>query len=531
MKRTLSILLVMLLSLSVFSFASAEERPTISYWANWCGSLPADSYCETVVQDALGIEIEIPNVSHSDSEAVNLMLSSGEMPDCGWFGGNISYAYMDDQELIRTIPISMIEEYAPSLAATLEKYPTIKAYGSNAEDPTQMNFIPSVFDIFGEVYTNSLFLRYDWIKNLGIDLGVEVEQLNDTLYIAKSGLSRETFEAVLDGFVNGDPDNNGQDDTVGMMMSWENVFAGSFDLVTDNVANEDGSVTMWYTHENTKDMLKYVSELYAKGLIQQELFTNVRENEWEYVNNGVCGVVTTTGPNCLDSWAIDRPPLSLWAANPEAEMLLAPFIANEEGEAVWFEKVIPTEGSNFFVNAEVDDEKLVTILKFFEFCNYGDGNINTLASLWYGEQGRNWEWIEGNDIPQRITPLDYNNGEQIFCRCMQINESFKWTYFEPLFVLGAEYYVKSEGGVWCDWLRTGYKFDLRSETEAAVISNEYSADWNSIRSAFFTDVITGVKSVDADWDAYIQSLNDAHYDEYLAELDKAMLVTDIKAMY
>ena len=82
MKRSiaLALSLMMLFTLMVTGVSAEEERPTISYYAYWCGALDPGSYVETFVEDHLNMNIEVRKVSHTDKEAVNLMLASGEMP-------------------------------------------------------------------------------------------------------------------------------------------------------------------------------------------------------------------------------------------------------------------------------------------------------------------------------------------------------------------------------------------------------------------------------------------------------------------
>jgi len=102
MKRTLSILLAALMLLGMSTVALADDAKTISYYAYWCGEHEEGSYIETSIEEALGIEIKVQKVAHTDDEAVNLMIAQ-DMPDCGWY--TKSATYMQDQELIRPILI------------------------------------------------------------------------------------------------------------------------------------------------------------------------------------------------------------------------------------------------------------------------------------------------------------------------------------------------------------------------------------------------------------------------------------------
>ena len=69
---------------------------------------------------------------------------------------------------------------------------------------------------FVDYYLPGDFYRYDWIQNLGIDLGVEVEQVADRVYAAADGIELSKFIEIMDAFVNNDPDGDGQANTYGV---------------------------------------------------------------------------------------------------------------------------------------------------------------------------------------------------------------------------------------------------------------------------------------------------------------------------
>lgn len=527
MKRFLSVLLAALLLVAMAVPAMAEEKPTISYYAYWCGSLDPDSYCETYVEDALGVDIQIKKVSHTDSEAVNLMLGSGEMPDCGWFGK--SATYMEDQELVRSIPVDLVKEYAPSLIEYCDENPIVYAICLDPEDETQFRCLPDLYDTYTEMYVYCLYLRYDWIQNLNIDLGVNVEQVADRLYVADKGLSLDVFRAVLDGFVNGDPDGNGQNDTFGYLKDYTQ-FLSAYGIIDSNM-EVDGKPCEWYTNPKLKEMLTDLAEMYKDGLIYQEIFTIGWGEDWEIINTNSAGVWASS-TNSLNSWASNRPPLTLLNnEDSEATLLMIPGIADDEGHTYRSAYTSAVGGERFFVNADVDDEKLVEILKFYEWCNFND-DPTVQATLWYGEEGVDWEWNEDKTAPVKISEIiNGERGSQVFIRNTQLGKIWEWITFEPYFSAGAKYYVQNEGGIWNEDMIQRYKYDIYSETEASEISNEYSGDWQNTRDAYFMAVITGEKNVEEDWDAYIQELNDLNYDEYLAELDKAPSVEEIIAQF
>ena len=517
MKRILAMLMAVMMLLGC-SAAFAEDKPTISYWAFWCGSLNEGSYVENFVEENLNIDVKIRKVDHNDVEAVNMMLAN-DMPDCGWF--NKTADFMDDQELTRRIPVDMVRQYAPSLAAYMDANPLLWTICADPQDSTQLRYLPDLYDSYGSVWGTCMGLRYDWIEKLGIDLGdVQVTQVTDKLYIADKGVSLDTFHEILDKFVNGDPDGNGVKDTEGYAWNYGDLKT-AFGLLANNM-EVDGKPCEWYTNPAVKELLAWLQSAYADGLIYKEIFTANLGQLWERIANGSIGVFQT-GPIWLNSWANNRPPRTLLDQdNDEIKVLLIPGVADSTGHTYRDGNLSassqPGDGEYFFVNADVDDEKLATILNFYEWCNWNTDR-NVMATLWFGEEGVDWKWSDDGSKPIKLNQnVGGDRGTQVFCRNTQLGEPWQWTTFESDFEAGAAFYYN---GIWNADEKLPYKVDLKSETQAAAIKTEYEGDWNTTRDAYFMGVIMGEKNLDSDWDAYIEALNKLEYGAYIEELDKA----------
>jgi len=532
MKRILAIALAAMMLLSVASVALAEDPVTISYYAYWCGELDPGSYVETYVEDALGIDVQIRKVSHQNEEAVNMMIAN-ELPDCGWF--EKTPTYMFDQELVRTIPIDLVREYCPALAAYMDEYPLLWAKYTDPEDETQLVGLPDLYETYASLYLYDILLRYDWIEKLNFDLGdIKVEQVTDQLYMADKGLTLDQFYDLLHAFVYDDPDGNGENDTIGYVKDWTQLLTG-IGVIPSNM-DVDGYAQEWYTNPAIKELLAWLQKAYADGLIYQEIFTIGWGEDWEIINSGLAGVHASTSTNALNAWAANRPPRTLLDGDDKSiKLLMIPGLADADGHSYRTAYLTPAGGETFFVNVDVDDDKLVEILKFYDWCNWND-DPQVTATLWMGEEGVNWVWNEDKTAPTRvadgITPaINGERGSQVFCRNTQLGAAWEWLTLEPDFTAGAAYYYKNMGGLWCDDLIYPYKNDIANETDAAAISNEYSGDWTNIRNNYFMGVIMGEKDLDGDWDAYIEELNDNGYADYLEELNKAPVVADLIAEY
>lgn len=532
MKKMISSVLAMIMLVSFCSFASAEENPTISYWVMYSHAAGENSYVEQVLENRLGINIDLNTTPSTENEAVSLMLSN-DMPDC--ISINRSYAFMaDEQELVRSIPIEIVREYAPNLTAVMDADPILWAMCQDPHDETALYCLPDIYDTNEEMYPRAIFLRYDWIQNLGIDLGdVNVEQLDDHLYIADKGLSRDVFTQIVTKFVKDDPDGNGVADTYGIIDEWNRLMT-SFGITTQN-ANVDGVATPWYVDERCKDFLAYMNSLYNDGLLHPELFTMSWGMNWEILKNGNAGIMLSSSTHYLNSWCSGRWPYA--PLNGEIEdiqdILMIPGVLDENGKNVcpfFIGHGFASGNGQFWINADADDETMINCVKFYDQMFIDDPELQ--ATLFFGEKDVDWKWNAEGDAPERINTLPMGEkGAMMFCLPVQRGYGWKYNTYGPDFKLGVKYYVKSEGGIWNNDLVVDYKRDIFNETDATAISNEFSADWDQIRNNYFISVITGEKNLDSDWDAYIVALNEAHFDEYMEELNKAPVVADVVAAY
>ena len=72
---------------------------------------------------------------------------------------------------------------------------------------------------------------------------------------------------VLDGFVNGDPDGNGEKDTFGLLKDWAVSLVPSAGILYGANMNVDGKPQEWYANPDMKDLLLYVCLLYTSRCV------------------------------------------------------------------------------------------------------------------------------------------------------------------------------------------------------------------------------------------------------------------------
>ena len=507
-----------------------NEHYSITYTGYWSDSTYEDgSYCETMLEDALDCDITV--IKQEGNDALNVMLASGEMPDCGTFSGKSS-AWMYDQELVRTIPRKMVEKYCPSLIEVYDEYPLLYAQTLNPDNPDEFNYLTGVTFQFVGYYLNCDYYRYDWIQNLGIDLGVNVEQVTDRLYVADDGIELSKFIEIMDAFVNQDPDGNGKADTVGV--TGQNLthpqYFSAYGFHTGVNDDGTGKAEMYYALPEYKEFLKGFAELNARGLVDQDIIQGNRQLMWDKVNSGNAGYYIVSTNALQASWATDRPPLQLLERIPEATILATPGIKPDGGTVQ--SNVNPTPAyENFFVRADIDDQKLAKILQMVELAWFGGGDENFHASMLYGEKDVDWKWNEDGTAPVKINNLA--NGERgtwTFGQLGQGADATAWIADDPLFNAGNKYWTGPDGS-WMKFQHPEYKIDITNSTDIATISAEVSGDLNAYVGEYRTQAFLGQIDVDETWDDYLAELDRLGYNRLMDEYEKLDPLEDVIASY
>ncbi len=501
-----------------------EDFYEITYTGYWSDDTYEDeSYVENMLEDALNIELEVVTTDNSNLDS---LLATGQMPDCMWCDKEV--AFMQDQELIRNIPVSMVKEYAPSFIKYFDENPLLYDYVLDPENPEELTCLRGITLQFVDYYLPNDYYRYDWIQNLGIDLGVEVEQVADRVYAASDGIELSKFIEIMDAFVNQDPDGDGQKNTYGVTAPnlQQSVFYSAYGF--HNGVNEvNGEAEQYYVMDEFKEYLKGFAEIYKNGLIDPEIIEDNRKLSWDKVNTGKAGYwITST--NSLNSWASDRPPLTLLSADPEATILLTPGIKPDGGEVQTVTNSSPAYGY-FYVNANVDDEKLARILQFVEYAIFGNGDDSFKASLFYGEEGVDWEWGEDGKPVKINTLASGEKGTWTFSQHGQDEKVTQWTGEEEVFAAGGKYWSANQDGIWMKWQGVQYKEDIANETDFAAIKTEVNTDIEAYVKNYIAQAVLGQIDVDATWNDYLEELDRLGYNEMMSELDKVEPLEDMIA--
>ena len=502
-----------------------EEEPIeISYWSFWCANADDGNYCESIIEDELNIDIKTIMISQNEIEQLTLLLASGEMPDCGWFNNDFDYMYYTN-ELTRTIPKDLIEQYAPGFANMFDEYPILEKYVTTTENENECYALPTYHEYTaGRQYFHTDFYRKDWLDALGIDYPGGVEEVVDGVYMCETGYTWEEHKAILEAFTNDDPDGNGENDTVGSMQNPVNrTLLGSYGLTKNFSVEDNGKAVYCYSTERYKEILEYASGLYMEGLIDAEVFTMDSAQFYEKAQNSYGGHFNVSC-NWLSDWAASRPPLNILNNVEGAEILVTPGLIGPDGQmgSAYYLALPECSDTYYYVNKNVTDEnKLIAILEFADYANFGDEKV----TLMFGEEGVDFTYDE-NGIPVRSEDYVAESDRGILAYANWIRDEEALSYLDSYrFQLTYKYTVGD--GSWIQYLIGPYKYDLYNETDLAELTSDYGSTLDTLVGEFRVGVITGETDLDVEWDNYIQSLNNSGYDEICEELDKAPLYADL----
>lgn len=208
-----------------------------------------------------------------------LAMSANDLPDIFWVSDLSMLKQMVDGGVVADLTDS-IEQYASDTLKDVLEYE-----GTDIWNPVTFGgrrYAIPVKTPSTNGY-NHLWVRQDWLDNLGLE---RPETMDDVMAVAKA-------------FVEGDPDQNGQDDTIGLMLSKDYVAESKGIFWTFNgktavrkywTTQEDGSVVFSEVEDEMKGGLSWLRDMYKQGLINQEFATQTIDKAFEYVAANQCGI-------------------------------------------------------------------------------------------------------------------------------------------------------------------------------------------------------------------------------------------------
>ncbi|WP_318618009.1 extracellular solute-binding protein [Sporosarcina sp. YIM B06819] len=206
-----------------------------------------------------------PNESFETQK--NLLFASNELPDVFYAASltNSDVTKYSEQGLL--IPLDdLIDEYAPNVAAMLEKYPDIKKTITALDG--HIYTLPTVNRTSPPWNIHPMWYNGDFLAALNV---TELPTTTDELY------------DLLVRFKTEDPNGNGLPDeiplTAAEMWDINQWFMGFFGVVARAVGTYDGEVKYGAIQPEYKEYLEYMNKLWKADLFDHEAFSQTGEQK------------------------------------------------------------------------------------------------------------------------------------------------------------------------------------------------------------------------------------------------------------
>lgn len=503
------------------------------------GKVEEGNYVQKKLEEQFNIKIINTKVDTWNTDQVNLMVASGDLPDTFAFtAGGKSSQELYDSGLTRTIPKEMLEKYAPRYMKMLsENPPGLKMNILKGTEDEYLSMVGLYKNVDGLPWTPTF--RLDWLEKLGIDPPGEIKQVGpsggrEKVYFTDKAYTIEQVEEILKAFTFNDPDGNGKNDTYGLspynnQIHWSASLMGSFGIAPGFNYMEDGKLVVTEISKKYKDFLKLMAKWYKMGLIDPEFTTLDNNKSWEKYKQGKVGYyIAQPAYIAMDDWAKGRAPQNI-VENPNSTAKLlatAPEIGPDGSQGVGAYLPVGDLADAYYINKDVTDEELARILQIYDYINMNNDARWTL----YGEIGTHSDW-EGTPEKSAIKVRpefaleEGNSGFWAYNFRTYDKERVTWFTSEYTLKLKDEYFARQD--IKDSMLLRPYRYDILDETKLRDVQKRYSGQKTTIVDEFRMKAIVGEVDIDKEWDSYVGNWMKNGGKETLAELEKAALVSDL----
>lgn len=460
---------------------------------NWGN--PAEGEFWKKLEEETNIHIEwVTYLETEAEEKFKLLMASGDYPDgfIGGLGGNDNDIITYGSEGIY-IPLNdLIDEYAPNFKRRVsEEYPnlmkTITCPDGNIYGMPSVLYNPDIY--------NNTFINKKWLDAVGAEVPTTTEE----------------FFEVLKKFKEEDPNGNGEADEIPMTFIFSDwgasdhgPYFGSFGypLAPDYLMIDNKEVKYLGAEESFKKGAQWLGELYAEGLIDRDAFTQD--------SSGMAAKVSTNTVGVYSSW--DTTEAGDFA---EDYVALMPLKGPEGEQNALVEGITGFYNGRFIITDKAKNPEILMqwIDRFYENmevglnATYGIGPDENKA--WYYDENNEIVFKSGDDLPEDqvrgqqqlpFAPAILGDGVEDFlgnpAKNVIVNDMHKFA-------------GKLDSGEWERWpvcyVTVEEKEDIATtETDLMSYSKNQLAKW-----------IAGESDVNADWDSYLQELENIGLSHYL----------------
>lgn len=476
-----------------------NEKITLRFMAGK-SPLSADDYNETLLwktyEEMTNIHIDWELVPFEGrTEKRNLTLQGGQLPD-------VFYTMaMPNEDLLKYGQMGwfiklndLIEEYMPNLSALLEQFPEIKS-GATFPDGN-IYAIPTIYDPeFKSVLLTKLWIRQDWLEQLGMDMPQTIDDFYNYLKAVK--------ETDLNG--NGEHDEvpYGATNIDGLV----NVLKGPFGIGNKGLKHpyldedpETGELRFYPISDEYKAMLEYIHKLFSEELIQQNIYTLDTNQSYSMGSQGLYGSTVISSPetlygkageNFIGADALEGPAGKLYTASTSPLAHMGGFVVTKENKYIpqtlrWLDYFYSEEGARlFFLGVEGVTYEVTEDGEY----QYMDHIVNSPEGLTMEQELSKYITWLGGGYPGIVREKTFKGAESL----PKTVEAAK--RLEPYLI---------------DEIWPSFTYTEEENRKLAGLQGDIHKYVNEMRDKF----ITGTEPL-SKWDEYVEQIKKMKLDEYM----------------
>lgn len=504
MKKTLSLVLALMLLLSLCTGVATAENKTIKAWGayNFASKSGITSYNEQFlwqeVANRLGITVEWETVSQNEKATLFslMMTDKGNLPDMVVDMGPLYYEEFGRMGALISLTEYITPEKMPNLYALLEKYPDAKASITSADG--NIYFLPRMMEPANR-YWNGLFVREDFLAQVGKTVPTTTDEFYEAMLAIKNNIDTVDYPLSLHMAA-----------LKTLMYAWNIGVRGTGLDKTDDAYIKDGVIHYSPKEDAYREATAFLAKLYADGILNPD-WNSITDNDIR------TDILTKTGAVCQGSFSgVMSTYNNMLIADGQGEALtyILP-MQSAEGVGAWpgHHTVLDT---NYGVAVTAECEDVDAVLTVIDYL-YGEEG-RTL--VYWGVEGKNYTvQADGTKVfTEEVLKSDL--GTMTYLNCFSGNTSMYPSYQTADFYHKTLSAKAAEGNL--AQTAIGEANDLRmpclrySEEEITEV-NSILIDLNAYVDEWFCLFVNGTRDVndDATWQEYLNGFDSLRLDELM----------------
>lgn len=355
--------------------AVAEARPSISIMAPLHFPQQPSKEMISEIERLTEVKLDIrwvPEGVYTDK--MNTSLTTNSL-------GKVTYVKFSDYNLVKN---AIRSEAFWEIGPYLHEFPNLKQLNYAILNQTSVD--GKIYGLYTERPSSrqGVIIRQDWLDNLHLSAPQTIDELYE----------------VMKQFTYNDPDQNGKQDTIGLVDRNDLVYG-----VFKTLSSYFGTPNNWkidnyrfvpeFVTAEYMDTMNFMKKLYEEKIINQDFALTSKEVQRDKFINGIAGVYIGS---MTDVQRLSREAKDL---NPKSELTLINHIEGPTGYKVWS---IPNYNGLFLFSKKTitSELELRQVLRFFD--RTMDKDVANL--MMYGFEGRHYKLEDGKIIlPEETTDL------------------------------------------------------------------------------------------------------------------------------